>query len=196
LTDPTTTIAPGTLPGRTRALPGGPPPSQPRSRSDYEQPSNRPRPLLDSEPRRTQGLEVKALEYQSDPQSTRLDLPPVPPRERPASARHCGQPPPARLTNPSPYQSATSADSGSSRRRVRAASGTSGRSLIDRKRQARCPAAASQSEARPLRAGPGWQRLAVRAEAGRLPLPRLHARPLPRSQPARLEHDGSAARAR
>jgi len=105
LTDPTTTAAPGTLPGRPRAHPEGPRPSRQGSRSNYEQPVRRPRPLLDGEPRRIQGLEVKDLEYQSDPQSTRLDLRPVPPRERPTGANHPGQPPPSRLTNRSPYQS-------------------------------------------------------------------------------------------
>jgi hypothetical protein len=107
LTDPTPTTAPGTLPGRPRALPEGPRPSHEGSRLHYGQPAYRQRPLLDGEPRRIQGLEVKALEYQSDPQSTRLDLRPVPPRERPASANHPGQrgpPNPGRLTNQPPYQ--------------------------------------------------------------------------------------------
>jgi len=52
----------------------------------YGQPVNdRPRPRLDSEPRRIPGLEVKALEYQSDPAVDRLDLQPVPPRQRPTA---------------------------------------------------------------------------------------------------------------
>jgi hypothetical protein len=47
---------------------------------DYGQPVNdRPRPRLDSEPRRIPGLEVAVLAYQSDPAVDRLDLPPVPP---------------------------------------------------------------------------------------------------------------------
>jgi hypothetical protein len=105
LTDPTTTTsAPGVFPGRPRALPEGPGPSHPGSRSGYGQPHIRPCPLLDSEPRRTQGLEVKALAYQSDPQSTRLVLRPVPPREHPKGANHPDHPPPLSLTNTSPYQ--------------------------------------------------------------------------------------------
>jgi hypothetical protein len=44
----------------------------------------RPRPLLDGEPRRTPGLEVKPSNISLIPQSITLDLPPVPPRQRPA----------------------------------------------------------------------------------------------------------------
>ena len=69
----------------------------------YGQPVNdRPRPRLDSEPRRIPGLEVKALEYQSDPAGDRLDLQPVPPRQRPTATTPVKRKP--RLTNQPPYQ--------------------------------------------------------------------------------------------
>ena len=59
LTDPTPTIAPGMLPGRARATRR---PTHRRAKArdaDYGQPAtDRPRPLLDSEPRRIPGLEV------------------------------------------------------------------------------------------------------------------------------------------
>src|SRR5262245_61635398 len=46
-----------------------------------------------------------ALEYQSDPQSTRLDLPLVPPRKHPTSANHTDRRPPTRpMSSFTPYQ--------------------------------------------------------------------------------------------
>jgi hypothetical protein len=105
LTDPTTTIAPGVLPGRARDTREGPRPSREGSRHYYGLPPRRQRPFLDSEPRRTQGLEVTALEYQSDPQSTRLDLPLVPPRKHPTSADHTDRAPPVQpMSRLTPYQ--------------------------------------------------------------------------------------------
>jgi hypothetical protein len=108
VTNYTATTAPGTLPGRQRALPEGPQPSREGSRVNYGQPVRRPRPLLDSEPRRRPGLEVQALEYQSDPPSTRLDLRLVSPRQRPASAnaQHRRAPPRAHhsIRDAPPYQ--------------------------------------------------------------------------------------------
>src|SRR5207248_11763607 len=104
-TDPTTTTAPATLPGRARDTREGPGPSREGSRPYYEQPYPRPRPILESEPRRTQGLEVTALAYQSDPHSTRLDLPLVPPRQRPGQTHQRDRPKPRRRMNAaSPYQ--------------------------------------------------------------------------------------------
>jgi hypothetical protein len=68
----------------------GPQSSREGSRAHYGQPTacGRPRPLLDGEPRRIPGLEVTALVYESDPAVDRLDLPLVPPRQRPDSANH------------------------------------------------------------------------------------------------------------
>jgi hypothetical protein len=63
----------------------------------------RQRPLLDGEPRRIPGLEVPALVYESDPAVDRLDLPFVPPRQRPASANHTIKRR-SRLTTTSPYE--------------------------------------------------------------------------------------------
>jgi hypothetical protein len=106
LTDLRTIPAPGMLPGRPRDTREGPRPSREGSRAYYGQPDIRQRPLLDSEPRRIQGLEVKALEYQSDPQSTRLDLPLVPPRKHLANANHTGHDPPIthQASGFTPYQ--------------------------------------------------------------------------------------------
>jgi hypothetical protein len=83
MTDQPPTTAPRTLPGRTQA---------PRKAHDrrarlakglWAAGPRRPRPLLDREPRRTPGLEVKPSNISLTPQSTRLDLPPVPPRNAP-----------------------------------------------------------------------------------------------------------------
>ena len=106
MTDRTTITAPGVLPGRPRDTREGPHPSREGSRLYYGQPAFRPRPILDSEPRRTHGLEVKALEYQSDPPSTRLDLPLVPPRKHPASTNPTGHDPPktGKASRSIPYQ--------------------------------------------------------------------------------------------
>jgi transposase len=104
LTDRNTSITPGVLPGRARGTREGPRPSREGSRHYHGQPARRQRPLLDSEPRRTKGLEVTALEYQSDPQSTRLDLPLLPPRKHPASANHTDRDPPQPMTRFTPYQ--------------------------------------------------------------------------------------------
>jgi hypothetical protein len=84
----TPTIAPGTLPGRARAT--GRPSTVARRLASrlWAAGPGRPRPLLDSEPRRTPGLEVEPSNISLTPQSMRLDLPPVPPRQRPASANH------------------------------------------------------------------------------------------------------------
>jgi hypothetical protein len=51
-------------------------------------PTGRWRPLLDSEPRRTPGLEVEPSNINLTPPSTRLNLPLVPPRQRPHAADH------------------------------------------------------------------------------------------------------------
>jgi hypothetical protein len=107
MTDTTPTIAPGTLPGRARAT-RRPTTAAERSRVDNEQPANnRPRPTVDSEPRRIPGLEVTALEYQSDPAIDRLDLQLVPPRQHPGKATtnptNRRQTPP--ITSGPPYQS-------------------------------------------------------------------------------------------
>jgi hypothetical protein len=76
------------------------------SRKGYGQPAlTRPRPLLDGEPRRTPGLEVKPSNISLTPQSTRLDLPPVPPRERPTSANQPAIKRRTHLTSATPYQS-------------------------------------------------------------------------------------------
>ena len=103
----TPTIAPGTLPGRARA---------PRKAHDRRSRpatllratgSGRPRPLLDSEPRRIPGLEVpKPSNISLTPQSTRLDLPLVPPRQRPGNANTIQRrrPPTHGVTVQPPYQ--------------------------------------------------------------------------------------------
>ena len=87
LTDTTPTTAPATLPGRARAT------GRPRTVAEgsrdllWAAGSGRPRPFLDGEPRRTPGLEVKPSNISLTPRS-RLDLPPVPPRQRPGNAAH------------------------------------------------------------------------------------------------------------
>ena len=63
----------------------------------------RPRPVLDGEPRRTPCLEDEPSNISLIPQSTTLDLPLVPPRQRPArDQQHIHRR--ARLTNAPPYQ--------------------------------------------------------------------------------------------
>jgi hypothetical protein len=64
----------------------------------------RPRPFLDCEPRRTPGLEVKPSNISLTPQSMRLDLPLVPPRQHPTNANHHTIKQRTPLTNTSPYQ--------------------------------------------------------------------------------------------
>jgi hypothetical protein len=86
LTDHTPITAPGTLPGRARAPRRSTTVAAGSRRLLWATSSGWPRPLLDSEPRRTPGLEVTALGYQSDPAVDALDLPLVPPRQRPDRA--------------------------------------------------------------------------------------------------------------
>ncbi len=105
MTDQTPTIAPGTLPGRARA-PGRPSTVARRLAIRlWAAGPGRQRPFLDSEPRRTPGLEVKPSHISLTPQSMRLDLPPVPPRQRPANANHHTIRQRNPLTNTTPYQS-------------------------------------------------------------------------------------------
>jgi hypothetical protein len=86
LIDSPTAAAAGTLPGRARA-PGRPTTVARGSRHQlWAAGPHRPRPLLDSEPRRTPGLEVKPSNISLTPPSTRLDLPLVPPRQHPGTA--------------------------------------------------------------------------------------------------------------
>ena len=67
----------------------------------------RPRPVLDGEPRRTPGLEDEPSNISLIPQSITLDLPLVPPRQRPArDQQHIHRR--AQLTNAPPYQSSLS----------------------------------------------------------------------------------------
>jgi transposase len=88
LTDPTPTTAPGTLPGRARAHRR--PTTVARGSRDllWATGQRRPRPSLDSEPRRIPGLEVAPSNISLTPPSTALDLPLVPPRQRPGHANH------------------------------------------------------------------------------------------------------------
>ena len=87
MTNPTPIIAPGTLPGRARA------PSNAHNRRARLATNTRatgparPCPTRDGEPRRNPGLEEKPSNISLTPQSTRLDLPPVPPRQRPDTAQ-------------------------------------------------------------------------------------------------------------
>jgi hypothetical protein len=106
LTDHSPTIAPGTLSGRARA-PGRPSTVARRLATRlWATGLGRLRPSLDCEPRRTPGLEVTQPSHISlTPQSIRLDLPLVPPRERPASASHHTIKRRRPLTNTTPYQS-------------------------------------------------------------------------------------------
>src|SRR5437868_12180973 len=82
----------------------GPPPSrEARERTLVGSRPSRPRPRLDGEPRRTPGLEVKALAYQSDPAVDRTGpsaraAPPAP------HQRTATRAPTTNLTNPAPYQ--------------------------------------------------------------------------------------------
>jgi transposase len=101
----TPTIAPGTLRGRARATRKAHRRSRP-ARLLWATGPGRPRPLLESEPRRIPGLEVaKPSNISLTQQSTRLDLPPVPPRQRPSSIRHSRQRRPALpATGQPPYQ--------------------------------------------------------------------------------------------
>ena len=84
LTNRSNTIAPGTLPERARApRKAHNRPSRPASLLSATRPS-RPRSPLDGEPRRIPGLEVtKPSNISLTPASRTLDLPPVPPRQRP-----------------------------------------------------------------------------------------------------------------
>jgi len=107
LTDTTPIIAPGTLPGRARAT-RRPTTVAQDSRPDYGQPAtHRSRPTLDSEPRRIPGLEVAALEYQSDPAVDRLDLQHAPPRQPPGNAdtNPTHRRPTHKVIHKTPYQS-------------------------------------------------------------------------------------------
>jgi hypothetical protein len=70
-------------------------------------PPGRPRPFLDSEPRRTPGLEVEPSNISLTLPSTRLDLPLVPSRQRPASAHDTTLKRRTDLTDPTPYQFAS-----------------------------------------------------------------------------------------
>ncbi len=66
--------------------------------------TRRPRPSLDSEPRRILGLEVaKASNISLTPPSSRLDLPPVPPRQRPRDPNSDIRPPTVIVAR-TPYQ--------------------------------------------------------------------------------------------
>jgi hypothetical protein len=105
LTDKTPITAPATLSGRARA-PAKAHDSRARLATQlWAAGPRRPCPLLDGEPRRTPGLEVESSNISLTPQSTRLDLPPVPPRQRPGDARHqtTTRRPGAVTTHP-PYQ--------------------------------------------------------------------------------------------
>jgi hypothetical protein len=105
LTDHTPITAPGTLPGRARAPRGSTTVAAGSRRLLWATGPGRQRPLLDSEPRRTPGLEVRALEYQSDPAVDTLDLALVPPRQRPNSAdQHTMHRRTTPTANRTPYQ--------------------------------------------------------------------------------------------
>ena len=102
---PTLTIAPETLPGRARA------PRKAHNRRSrlatqlWAAGPRRPRPLLDREPRRIPGLEVpQPSNISLTPQSTRLDLPPVPPRQRPHDRTTRIRPPTLTHAHRPPYQ--------------------------------------------------------------------------------------------
>jgi hypothetical protein len=90
--------------GASTSTQEGPSPSREARESTMGSRPVRPRPLLDSESRRTPGLEVKPSNISLIPQSITLDLPPVPPRQRPA--RDDQQPIHRRscLTTDPPYQ--------------------------------------------------------------------------------------------
>jgi hypothetical protein len=105
LTEHTPITAPGTLPGRARATRGSTTVAAGSRELLWAAGPRRWRPFLDGEPRRIPGLEVPALEYQSDPAVDTLDLPLVPPRQRPGHADHTAMIRRQSTTNDqSPYQ--------------------------------------------------------------------------------------------
>ena len=101
---PTLTVAPGTLLGRARA-----PRKAQHRRARLAFPlwatgPGRQRPILDSEPRRIPGLEVtKPSNISLTPPSSRLDLPPVPPRQHPRDPVPTIRPPTVIIVR-TPYQ--------------------------------------------------------------------------------------------
>ena len=71
--------------------------------------TRRPRPHLDSAPRRIPGLEVtKPSNISLTPPSSRLDLPPVPPRQRPRDPTLTTRPPTRAQSRRPPYQTTRS----------------------------------------------------------------------------------------
>src|SRR5579875_1525740 len=99
----THTIAPRALPGRARATRKA---QHRRARLAvllWATSPGWPRPLLVSEPRRIPGLEVaKPSNISLTPPSSRLDLPPVPPRQRPRDPTVTSRPPTQPQAPPSP----------------------------------------------------------------------------------------------
>src|ERR1044072_3140647 len=105
VTEPTPITAPGTLPGRARAPRGSTTVAGGSRRLLWATSPAWARPLLDSEPRRIPGLEVRHLGYQSATPAATLALPLVPPRQRPDRAdEHTMFRRPTPTTDATPYQ--------------------------------------------------------------------------------------------